>query len=127
LSGSAVTASRVRLTAALLLASLAASPAWAKTARCVIKDEGGVYSGPCTFLPLGGGSFSVHPVGRKDFFAHTKDLPGTTDVSVQVLGSGSADVRGLNTFGINARWGDATRSAKDRACWVGEDFSVCVY
>ena len=39
---------------------------------------------------------------------------------------GVAEVRG-DPGRINSRWGEARRSRRDRACWVGEDFSICVY
>jgi hypothetical protein len=105
---------------------LAAAPAWAKTARCEIKTTDANYAGPCRFSGGEGGSFGISPVGRAEFFAHEKDEPGVTDISVDIEG-GVADVRGLTTFGINSRWGAAKRSKTDRACWVGEDFSICVY
>ena len=40
---------------------------------------------------------------------------------------GVAEVYGITTSGINSRWGPARRSSKDKACWVGTDFSICVY
>jgi hypothetical protein len=103
-----------------------ATPALAKDARCEIKTADGHYSGGCKFTSSKGGSFSVSPVGRPDFFSHAKDDPGITDIDVDIKGS-NADVRGLTTDGINSRWGAAKRSLTDKACWVGEDFSVCVY
>jgi hypothetical protein len=33
----------------------------------------------------------------------------------------------LTDEGINSRWGRAIRSRRDRACWVGEDFTICAY
>jgi hypothetical protein len=111
--------------AALALA-LVAAPALAKTARCDIRTSDGRYAGPCAFTLAAGGSFSIDPVGRSDFFTHAKDDPGITDISVDITGS-HAEVSGLTTDGINSRWGPAKRSGKDRACWIGSDFSICVY
>ena len=112
--------------AAAAALAIVAAPALAKTARCVVRTSDGGYTGPCAFILEKGGSFSVSPVGRSDFFAHAKDDPGITDIDVEIQG-GQADVRGLTTDGINSRWGAAHRSAKDRACWIGDDFSICVY
>lgn len=97
-----------------------AKSAPAKTARCKIISADGRYTGPCTFTPEGKGSFSVAAPGRRRLVA------GTTVISVHMVGPGQAEVRGLTTDGINSRWGAATRSKKDRSCWVGQDFSVCV-
>jgi hypothetical protein len=101
-----------------------AAQAAGKTARCEIRTNGDRYTGPCRFTPEAGGSFNVSPIGRSEFFSHAKDDPGITDISVTILGT-EADVRGLTTFGINSRWGSAKRSRKDRACWIGDDFSIC--
>lgn len=108
---------------ALMLAlSAAATPAAPeKTARCVITTNDATYRGPCRFVSERGGHFSVRKVGRGTI------LPNITDVSVYVLSPGRADVRGLTTDGINSRWGSATRSRQDPACWVGSDFRICAY
>jgi hypothetical protein len=108
-----------------LLASLA-SPAFGKSARCEIKTSDGGYSGPCIFVAGAGGIFSISPSAKSEFFSHGAADPGITDISVYVAGS-TAEVRGLTTEGINSRWGSAKRSQKDKACWIGVDFSICVY
>lgn len=69
-----------------------------------------------------GGTFSVQMPGGNDGIA-----AGTTNVSVAVIAPGEAEVRGLTRDGINSRWGSATRSREDPACWVGSDFRVCAY
>jgi hypothetical protein len=100
----------------------AAAPAKPRPARCAV--SGGAespYSGPCLFSAEKGGSFTVTPAGRRTFMA---DL---TSVSVYVGQGGVAEVRGLTTGGVNSRWGEARRSRRDRACWEGSDFRVCVY
>jgi hypothetical protein len=102
------------------------APASAKDARCVIKTGDGSYAAACTFSRSAGGSFSIGPVGRPDFFSHAPADPGITTISVDIEGE-NAEVRGLTTDGINSRWGPATRSKKDPACWVGADFSICLY
>jgi hypothetical protein len=106
--------------AAFVLPAVATAQA-PRRAQCVISAGGETYRGPCRFLAERGGSFSVSPVGRRFL------VEGVTDVSVSVLRPGVADVRGLTADGINSRWGGAVRSRRDRACWLGEDFSVCAY
>jgi hypothetical protein len=102
------------------------APVSAKDAKCVIKTNDGSYAAACTFSRSPGGSFSIGPVGRPDFFDHAPGEPGVTTISVDIEGE-NAEVHGLTTDGVNSRWGPATRSKRDPACWVGEDFSVCLY
>jgi hypothetical protein len=93
-----------------------------KTARCAITSNGSpAYKGPCGFLAEKGGSFALEPIGRKLFFDEISSL------SVWIVEPGVAEVRGLTTSGINSRWGEARRSRRDRACWEGADFRICVY
>ena len=115
----------VIVTAALALAaaSLAATAAAAKprAARCVIDAAGAArWSGACEFQAERDGSFTVTPP-RGSF------QNGVSAISVAIVRPGLAEVRGLTRGGINSRWGEAARSRRDRACWVGSDFSVCVY
>jgi hypothetical protein len=94
----------------------------ARAARCVVASNGvGTYRGPCDFLAERGGSFSVAPPRGRSFPG------GVTAISVAVEDPGVAEVRGLTAQGINSRWGTAQRSRRDRACWVGSDFTVCAY
>lgn len=105
---------------ALAAGSLAiVSPAQARTATCKITSADGKYNGPCAFTPSGKGSFSVAAPKQRRLVGQT------TIISVDMAGGGEAEVRGLTTDGINSRWGIATRSKTNRACWVGSDFSVC--
>ena len=110
------------LLAGATLALLASPATAARTARCVIQSEGeATWRGPCRFFPDGrGGSFAVAPV--RGSFGDGIDL-----ISVSVISPGVAEVRGNTSDGINSRWGEARRSRRDPACWVGEDFSVCAY
>lgn len=106
------------IAAALSLTLL--TPAMARPARCVITG-GSVYKGKCDFSPMtGNGGFSVSPVGRPYFF------DGISSISVAKITKETAEVRGLTKDGINSRWGDASRSKNDPACWDG-DFRICVY
>ncbi|MBV9882111.1 MAG: hypothetical protein JO276_03805 [Sphingomonadaceae bacterium] len=109
----------------LLLAGFAAfllpAAAEARTARCVVQGAGApIWRGPCDFVPDRGGSFGIQPL--RGLFPG-----GASDISVAVTAPGVADVRGLTRDGVNSRWGEARRSRRDKACWVGQDFSVCVY
>lgn len=106
---------------ALAAAAFSATPALARPARCVVSgSDMPTWRGPCRFLPERGGSFSISP-GRGSFG------DGIDLISVSIVSPGVAEVRGLTDDGINSRWGEARRSRRDRACWVGEDFSICVY
>ena len=116
---------------ALALAAAASAAAFAlpaaatqeRSARCVVRSGAQVYRGPCKFLPEDGkGSFSLGPENRSRRF-----FGGVTSLSVTILSPGVADVRGGTADGINSRWGEARRSPRDRACWVGAGFSVCAY
>ena len=100
---------------------LAATAAEARPARCVIASAGSpTWRGACDFLAERGGTFSVSPY-RGSF------PDGIGSISVAIISPGVAEVRGLTSDGINSRWGEARRSRRDPACWVGEDFSICVY
>lgn len=112
----------IALTTFALAASVPApaKPAPTKAARCKIVSADGRYTGPCSFTPEGKGSFRVTAPRRRRL------VGGTTIISVYMVGAGQAEVRGLTTDGINSRWGAAVRSKKDRSCWVGQDFSICV-
>ena len=92
-----------------------------RPARCVIDAAGAPrWSGACRFDAQRGGSFTITPP-RGHFQNHV------ASISVSIVRPGLAEVRGLTHAGINSRWGQARRSPRDRACWVGSDFSVCVY
>jgi len=109
------------LTLALTVALIPLT-AEAKEARCVIKQNGSVaYSGACHFDLGEGGSFAIRRQGS------TPILPNITDISVSIVSTDVAEVRGLTTDGINSRWGTAVRSKKDPACWTGSDFEICAY
>ncbi len=107
---------------ALLLLSFGA--AQAREARCSITEGRRVtYSGPCDFSADGrGGSFSL--ASRRPQGSLLKEI---SVLSVSMIAPGVADVRGLTSAGINSRWGEARRSQRDPACWVGSDFQVCVW
>ncbi len=110
------------LVAAVTLLGTSAAAAAPKPARCDIGNNYGEhYKGPCLFTADRDGSFSVT---RARGAAIMGDI---TQVTVQIVEPGAAEVRGLTRAGINSRWGSATRSKRDRACWRGSDFWVCAY
>ena len=105
---------------AVLFVFVQAAQAADKTVKCEITSEGKkAFNGKCIFQPEAGGSFSLSNFKQKPLFG------SITVVSVSIIEKGVAEVRGLTTDGINSRWGEAKRSEKDKACWVGEDFKVC--
>ena len=105
-----------------LIAAVIPTPANAKDARCVIRQQGKVaFSGACIFDQEKDGSFFVRRHDTKPI------LTNIIDVSVTIISDGVAEVRGLTTDGINSRWGRAIRSKTDAACWTGSDFEICAY
>ena len=113
--------------AATSLLVLAAVPtiaaAQSVSARCVIEQSIAreSYSGPCRLWHGTGGSFSIGAVASRT------EILSTLSISLDIERRGVAEVRGLTLDGINSRWGEARRSTKDKACWLGDDFSICVY
>ena len=113
-------AGAVALSAATGLA-VSGAEAKPRPARCVIDAAGAPrWSGPCRFEAERGGSFTVTPTRGR--FQNDVTL-----ISLAVTSAGNGEVRGLTAAGINSRWGPARRSPRDRACWIGADFSLCVY
>lgn len=116
------------LPAALLAAAMSATapaPADARTkaAACQIDSQGAVkFKGRCRFAAGRGGSFSLSRVNGSGAL-----YGSILTVNVTVVGRGVAEVRGLTRAGNNSRWGRATRSKRDPACWVGSDFRVCAW
>jgi hypothetical protein len=101
---------------------LIAAPAQAKGARCAITAEGGAsYRGPCDFAAEGKGSFTVTPPNGRFLTG------GVSALSLAIVEPGLGEVRGLTRDGISSRWGEARRSRRDKACWDGGDFRICVY
>lgn len=89
-----------------------------KTATCEVYTADDSYKGKCIFQSEKGGSFSIKkPKGEI--------LDGISDINVYVVKKGVAEVSGLTTYGINSRWGTAVRSSSDKACWIGDDFTIC--
>lgn len=92
-----------------------------KEAICQI-DEGGQtrYKGKCNFEPQGGGSFYIsHPNITKKVKVE--------GLMVMVEGKDQAVVQATRLGGGGSMWGEATRSQKQKACWVGSDFKICAW
>lgn len=107
--------------AALVLTAPAPADARSKMASCRIVSDGAVkFSGRCRFTVERGGSFSLSRAGGRGAL-----YGNILIVSVTLVGRGVAEVRGLTRRGINSRWGRATRSRRDPACWVGSGFRIC--
>lgn len=106
---------------AIFVTALAvAAPARAKVARCDINAEVTSYQGPCQYNVARGGTFTLTPA-RGGAFGEIKAI------TVYVKRAGVAEVRGLTVDGESLPWGRAVRSTRNRACWVGQNFSVCAY
>ena len=97
-------------------------PARGADAFCVIECASSEiqFCGNCIFEQFGGnGSFSIKSPSNL--------IVGRLSISVSIIESNIAEVRGLTTNGINSRWGQARKSSSDTACWVGIDFKICAY
>jgi hypothetical protein len=115
--------------AALAVALLAAVPAAPCLAQgksrlvdCRVESEDKVQvAGKCRFTPDEGGSFTLgHADARRTIF-----FGEIMSITVSIVSPGVAEVRGLTRQGVNSRWGEARRMARDRACWQGSDFKIC--
>ena len=119
--------SRATLVASIALTLVAgtASEGWTKekVAYCQI-DSAGLppFRGKCLFDGSSDGSFHLGNVDSSKPFFGEIEL-----VNVVIISPGVAEVRGLTRAGINSRWGEAHRSAGDRACWAGVDFRICAH
>jgi len=100
-----------------------ASSASEKTVHCLIESNGNSpYKGNCLFLREKGGSFTLRSIDKLKPI-----LEQISNISIYIIEKDVAEVRGLTLDGINSRWGNAKRSSKDTACWVGGDFKICVW
>ena len=116
------------LAAAALLLTPTAALSKDRVVDCAVlslPDKTVQYKGRCRFMPEAGGSFSLaSPTGKPKLY----DRIGI--VSVTLTGKDTAEVSGLvidASGGHNSRWGEASRSTADRACWDGADFRVCAW
>lgn len=116
----------VLLTSALFCGFLLTSPmasAAGKIATCQIDENGKtIYKGKCTFTPQGGGSFYLSGSNL------SKNI-GLEGLMVWIEDKNVAVVQGPKFHGGAETWGQAVRSSKQKACWVGEgnSFKVCAW
>ena len=98
-------------------------PASARDAACQVQSGGKkMLDKVCDFRSVdSNGSFNLSSRGSKE----APLFPDVLSLSVTIIKPGIAEVRGLTKDGINSRWGEARRSAKDGACWDGADFRIC--
>ena len=106
----------------LLMTTTSVAFAADKTVKCEINSSGQKYKGDCIFKPQNGGTFSLtntspgKPIGNTDIHS----------VTVFISGKDVAQVSG-EMGGSISRWGEAKRSPKEKACWIGDDFRVCAW
>ena len=94
-----------------------------KTVTCQIDESGRtLYKGKCTFTPQGNGSFYLSGTGL------SKKV-GVEGVMVWIEQPNVATVQGTKPSGGASTWGQAVRSSKQKACWVGDgnSFKVCAW
>ena len=90
--------------------------------KCEIVSPPQKFKGDCRFLAEKGGTFSLLSTTGANF--------GRTDiqaVTVAIIGKDLAHVRGSQGGAINSAWGEAKRSPKEKACWIGDDFRICAW
>jgi hypothetical protein len=91
-----------------------------KLVKCEISSSGQKYIGDCKFSPQKGGTFTL----SNTISGKTLGKTGISSVTVFISAKDIAQVSG-EMGGSISRWGQAKRSPKDKACWIGDDFKVC--
>ena len=110
-----------KLIMAILLSIAVPAIAQAKPATCQIEDSGKtIYKGKCNFDPQGNGSFYISHAS----FAKKLNFEG---IMVWIESKDQAVVQATKLSGGASTWGEATRSQKEKACWVGDWFKVCTW
>lgn len=113
-------------TAAPALMQAAPALAVEREARCVISSRHEpTWRGPCIFSSGRGGSFTLSAV---DYRSREGSMNGMSDFSLRVTspGVGRAEYM-MWGLGRHEDGGILRRSRSDPACWVGRDYSICVY
>ena len=87
-----------------------------------VSEQKTVWSGACALGRDDGSSGHFNIASPED----GEILPGIMSISVHMLESGEAEVRGVTTAGVASRWGSASRDLDNPSCWKGVDFRVCV-
>ena len=108
---------------AVLLVAMAANSASAveREARCVITSrDAPAWRGPCNFSSGRGGSFTLSSVDGRG-------LDNMSDFSLRIISPGVGRASYMMMSGRHEEGGILRRSRRDPACWVGRDYSICVY
>jgi hypothetical protein len=93
-----------------------------RTIDCQITTVDTSHKGKCHFIAEKGGSFTLSSINSQNpLIGDTKTL------HVYIVDKGIAEVDSLHEDGITTSWGTATRSQKQKACWVGDDFKICAW
>lgn len=104
-----------------LLSQAVPAAAVERVARCVITArDAPTWRGPCNFSSGRGGSFTLSGVDGGD-------LDGMSDFALRVTSPGVGRASYMMLSGRHEDGGILRRSRRDRACWVGRDYSICVY
>jgi hypothetical protein len=109
------------LVALPLLMQAGAALAIERVARCVITSRGEpAWRGPCNFTSGRGGSFALSGVDGRS-------LDGMSDFALEVTSPGVGRASYMMVSGRHEDGGVLRRSRRDRACWVGRNYSICIY
>jgi hypothetical protein len=93
----------------------------ARVVRCRVESQGEVkVSGRCRFTTEVGGSSAIANVNPNESLFGEISM-----ISVTIVATDEAEVRGLTRSGVISRRGEARRSTRERACWDGDDFRIC--
>ena len=88
---------------------------------CEIDRQGKtLFKGKCLFTLQSGGSFYL---SGKNISRHI----GAEGMMVWIDAKNTALVQSVKFNGGVLNWGKATRSTKQKACWVGSHFKVCAW
>ncbi len=93
-----------------------------RTIDCQITTIDTSHKGKCHFIAEKGGSFTLSSIN-----SHNPLIGDTKTLHVYIVDKGIAEVDSLHEDGITTSWGTATRSQKQKACWVGDDFKICAW
>jgi hypothetical protein len=103
-----------------VLLALPAPAAAERVARCVIASRAApAWAGPCHFSAQRGGGFAISAIRG--------DMNGMSDFALDITAPGRGRGEYMMSSGRHEDGGTLRRSRRDPACWVGRDYSVCVY
>lgn len=94
-----------------------------RTVTCQVDESGKtLYKGKCIFTPQPKGSFYLSG-------SNLSKNVGVAGIMVWIEQPNVAIVQGTKHMGGASTWGQAVRSTKQRACWIGEGnrFKICAW